>query len=458
MPASAPAYSEFPRIVIAGERSGVGKSTITVGLLAALEARGLRPQPFKVGPDFLDPMHHDQVAHRRSRNIDTYFFEDKVGEAFARAAAGAGISIIEGVMGLYDGMDGISEVGSTAHLAKALDAPVVLIVDAEATSRSAGAIAHGFKAYDPDVRLGGVVFNRVAGARHLEMLRASLREIPCLGGIPREGLIALESRHLGLVPAEEVDAAERYEGMRRMVELHLDVDAMLRMARAAPPMPAPPPLASLPVIARVGVAKDAAFNFYYEDNIDILRSQGAEVVYFSPMKDGFPDVDGVYLGGGYPELFGEQLARNRQFINGLHQAVEDGMPVYAECGGMMYLCREMVDLDGAVHPMAGVFRSRAEMTSSLQALGYVEAMARKDTYLARAGERGRGHVFHYSKVDGAEETAFLLDREKGIEGHADIMQKNNCLAGYVHLHFASCPGFARAFVLQAHRYRTASGR
>jgi cobyrinic acid a,c-diamide synthase len=453
MSSSSADLTPFPRFVIAGERSGVGKSTITVGILAALQARGLNPQPFKVGPDFLDPMHHDQVSLRRSRNLDTYFFQGRVREVFARHAAGAGVSVIEGVMGLYDGMDGISEIGSTAHLAKELSAPVVLIVDAEATSRSAGAIAHGFKAYDPDVDLAGVIFNRVAGARHLEMLKASLRGIPCIGGMPREEAIMLESRHLGLVPATELEPSDRYELMRRTVEEHLDLDLMLELGGKAPPLPAVPPLEKLPTIARVGIAKDAAFNFYYEDNLDILRAQGAELVFFSPMADGMPDVDGLYFGGGYPELFGAQLAGNIQFISAIHRAVREGMPIYAECGGMMYLCKEMVDLDGRSHPMANVFEARSVMTKSLQALGYVEATAKRDTFLAKKGGKGRGHVFHYSKVEGEVDTAFDLDREKGILGHGDVMQRNNCLAGYVHLHFGSCPSFARNFVLQAAAYR-----
>jgi cobyrinic acid a,c-diamide synthase len=454
---SSSTITSFPRIVIAGERSGVGKSTITVGILAALQARGLDPQPFKVGPDFLDPMHHDQVSVRRSRNLDTYFFQDCVREAFARNAAGAGISVIEGVMGLYDGMDGVSEIGSTAHLAKQLDAPVLLIVDAEATSRSAGAIAYGFQTYDPSVNVAGVIFNRVAGARHLEMLKASLRGVPCLGGLPREESIVLESRHLGLIPATELPAGERYEVMRRTVEECLDMDLLLELARKAPPMPAAAPRKTLPTTARIGIAKDAAFNFYYEDNLEILRSQGAELVFFSPLRDRMPEVDGLYFGGGYPELFGEQLAGNASFINDVHEAVERGMPIYAECGGMMYLCKEMIDLEGRSHPMAHVFEARTEMTRSLQALGYVEATATKDNFLAKAGEKGRGHVFHYSRVVGGEDMAFMLDREKGISGHGDMMLRNNCLAGYVHLHFDSCPGFARNFVAQATIFRARAG-
>jgi cobyrinic acid a,c-diamide synthase len=450
--------SPFPRLVIAGERSGVGKSTITVGILAALQARGLDPQPFKVGPDFLDPMHHDQVSKRRSRNLDTYFFVDGVREAFARIATGAGISVIEGVMGLYDGMDGVSEIGSTAHLAKQLDAPVLLIVDAEATSRSAGAIAYGFQTYDPDVNVAGVIFNRVAGARHLEMLKASLRGIPCLGGLPREEAMVLESRHLGLIPATELQAGDRYELMRRTVEECLDMDLLLQLAGKAPPMPMAAPRHMLPKTARLGIAKDAAFNFYYEDNLEMLRSQGAELVFFSPLRDRLPDVDGLYLGGGYPELFGEQLASNSGFISDIHRAVEQGMPIYAECGGMMYLCKEMIDLDGRSHPMAHVFEARTEMMRSLQALGYVEATATRDTFLAKTGEKGRGHVFHYSRVVGGGDMAFRLDREKGISGHGDMMQRNNCLAGYVHLHFDSCPSFARNFVARATAFRAGAGK
>ena len=450
--------SAYPRVVIAGERSGSGKSTITIGILAALKARGLEPQPFKVGPDFLDPMHHTMATGKRSRNLDTWMFAPQVQELFTKAAGRSKISVIEGVMGLYDGADGCREEGSTAHLAKVLKAPVVLVIDAHATSRSAGAIACGFQAYDPDVKIAGVIFNRVSGRRHLDMLEASLRGIPCLGGIPRQESMALESRHLGLVPASENPDAGRYHRMREAVEANLDLDLLVQIATETQPLPAPQPEREEAMErVRIGVAHDAAFNFYYHDNLEILCAHGASVEFFSPLRDPLPDVDAIYLGGGYPELLCRELRSNSGLMCDLGKAVNSGMPLYAECGGMMYLCREIVDLDGAHHPMTGIFDTTAEMTKRLQALGYVEATATRDNVLAKKGESGRGHVFHYSRLIDAGETAFDLDKEKGIKGKGDIMTRNNCLAGYVHLHFASCQNFARRFVDQAQAYRERGG-
>ncbi|MBI0583567.1 MAG: cobyrinate a,c-diamide synthase [Methanomassiliicoccus sp.] len=441
---------ERPRIMIAGERSGTGKSTITLGIIAALKARGLDVQPFKSGPDFLDPMHHDEVADRRSRNLDTWMFPDWVPVSFQQASAGADVSIIEGVMGLYDGADGRSEEGSSAHLAKKLRCPVVLVIDATACSRSVGAVAKGFKTFDPEANVRGVIFNRISGQRHLDMVEAAVegQGLISLGGIPRNENIGLESRHLGLVPAKELDNKERYDVMKEMIEDNLDLDLMLQTASESPAWAE----AERHQIDSMGnfklaLARDNAFNFYYEDNLDIMRSLGANIVEFSPIDGDLPDADGYYFGGGYPELHLDDLASNTSVKESLSMRIKEDVPVYAECGGLMYLCRTVRGQDGDMKEMTGAFDAEVEMTPRLQALGYVEARCVRDCLLSPAGGTIRGHVFHYSRVVSHKERHFSyeLSRSKGIDGPMDGMVKGNTLASYLHLHFGSNLEFAREF-------------
>ena len=442
--------SNVPRIVMAGERSGVGKSTITVGILLALKARGLTAQPFKVGPDFLDPMHHSILMERKSRNLDTWMFPGAVKELFIRNSQGAEIAVIEGVMGMYDGFDGVSEEGSTAHLAKTLNAPVILVLNAEASARSLGAVALGFQEYDRDVNIAGVIFNNVAGERHLRMLESSLRGVESLGGLPTVDKASLSSRHLGLVPAEEDFDPVRYDEIRKMVEERIDIDRLVEIAKTAGSVEAQVSdlFPGKKEIATIGVAKDSAFNFYYEDNLDILRSHGARIKFFSPMSGEVPDVDGLYFGGGYPELFAQGLAASVNVREKVRRLSEDGMAIYAECGGMMYACKSLRTLDGKDHPMTGMFDARVEMTGKLQALGYVEAKVIRDCVLSSKGRMARGHVFHYSHVAETSETEFAydLDKQKGISKNLDGFVRGNSLASYTHLHFGSCPEFADNFV------------
>jgi cobyrinic acid a,c-diamide synthase len=441
----------IPRFVIAGERSGVGKSTITVGILLALRARGLEPQPFKAGPDFLDPMHHSAVLGKPSHNLDTWMFRDQVVPSFVQGSKGSKISVIEGVMGLYDGLDGRSEEGSTSHLAKVLKAPVVLIVDASSSARSAGAVALGFKDYDPEVDIVGVIFNNVGGPSHLAMLRDSLKGMECLGGVPSEAAVELRSRHLGLVPAgEDLDMA-RYARIQRLVEENVDLDRIIELASAAPEIGPKRELSATRrkrPRTRIGLAWDEAFNFYYEGNLDYLRGMGAELVRFSPIHDSLPEVDGLYFGGGYPELFAHQLESNSGLREAVRKASSDGMPIYAECGGMMYTCNSVMDMSGRRMKMTGIFDADVEMTDRLQAIGYIEMEARKDNVMSLKGWTTRGHEFHYSRVccTGNEEFAYTMTRGKGMMDGKDGLLANNTLASYAHLHFASCPEFARRFV------------
>ncbi|MFA5311784.1 MAG: cobyrinate a,c-diamide synthase [Methanomassiliicoccales archaeon] len=439
-----------PRIMISGERSGVGKSTITIGIIAALKGRGLGVQPFKSGPDFLDPMHHNEVSDRTSRNLDTWMFPDWVPVSFQKASKGADVNIVEGVMGLFDGLDGKSEEGSSAHLAKQLGCPVIVVLDASSSSRSVGAVAKGFKTFDPATDVRGVIFNNISGQKHLEMVEDSIKGLGLvsLGGMPKNKGIELESRHLGLIPAKEQDNRGRYDEIKGMVEDDLDLDQMLQIAAEAPDWtdveePAIEKMGDF----RLGVAKDDAFNFYYEDNFDIMRSLGAEIVEFSPMKDALPDADGYYFGGGFPELHLDALASNMEMKGSLKDAVKRDIPSYAECGGLMYFCRSVRGKDGKGREMAGVFDAEVVMTTNLEAIGYVEAECVTDCVLSPAGGTTRGHVFHYSKVSSHNERVFAYDlsKSKGIDGPKDGFVRGNALASYMHLHFGSNLDFAKNF-------------
>lgn len=442
--------------MLAGERSGVGKSTIAVGLLLALENKGKHPQPFKAGPDFLDPMQHSIMLGRPSRNLDTWMLGDRNLDLFLRSSSPSGISVIEGVMGLYDGVNGISEEGSSAHLSKILRTPVIIVLDASGSARSVGAVALGFKEYDPQVNVAGVIFNHIGGERHLKMLRDSLRGMECLGGIPNDANIELKSRHLGLVPATEAPDSSKYERIRAIIEQNCDIDRIISIADSAPDIGPEvyKPLPQEPKRARIGIARDAAFNFYYEDSLDVLRCQGAELIPFSPLNDDLPDVDALYFGGGYPEIFAKDLAANVSIRQNIKKAASDGMPLYAECGGMMYTCRSIKDMNGMCYDMVGLFDAEVEMTPRLQAIGYVEASVVKDCVLAPPGASTRGHEFHFSRVisNGERDYAYQMKRGRGICDGKDGMVNGKTLASYTHLHFAACPEFARNFVDKAERY------
>jgi len=454
-------FMKAPRVLIAGERSGIGKSTVTIGILLALKEMGLDPQPYKSGPDFLDPMHHDMMLDRKCRNLDTWMFPDAVMGLFQRSCVGSGVSVIEGVMGMYDGVDGRSEDGSSAHLSKVIDAPVVLVTDASGSARSVGAVVEGFKRYDPDVEIGGVIANRVGSKNHESMVKDSIRDVPFIGGLPRSEDIGLKSRHLGLIPAKEQFSEGRYDAIRSLIEDNLDMDLLVDIAKSAPELDEKEDdgiFGDRDATVRLGVARDDAFNFYYQDNLDILTSRGAEIVEFSPLKDSLPDVDGLYFGGGFPELFAHDLADNDGLMSEVRECSSAGMPIYAECGGMMYLTQGMSDLEGRKHTMCGIFDAEVSMTTKLKALGYVQVDVQKDGPLASAGEGFRGHEFHYSHVNrvGDVQFSYRMARGRGIKDGMDGMIENNTLASYTHLHLGNRPSMASHLVDEMGAFR--SGR
>ena len=424
--------SSIPAVLIAGTHSGVGKTTVTLGLMAALRVRGLNVQPFKVGPDFIDPSHHTAVCGRPSRNLDPFMMgEEGVRRSFCTALQGADVAVVEGVMGLFDGMDG-TEVSSSAQVAKILDIPVLLVINAHGMSRSAAAMEKGFAEYDPCVRLAGTVLNRVGSERHLAMLKNCL-ERPVFASLLRERDMEMKSRHLGLVMGfeKEHDVA----ALAALLERHAAIDEILLQRSSACPVLEEKATAEKSV--RIGIAKDEAFCFYYYENLRELERRGAELVFFSPLEDDLPEVDGLYIGGGYPELHVSRLEEAPARMQ-IKRASEDGMPIYGECGGLMYLGNAIV-LETGTFRMVGALPGITIMTKRLVALGYAQAEAVGQNPVVGLGKTLRGHEFHYSRFDCDRDArfAYRLCRGKGIQEGWDGLVEHNTLGGYLHAHFYS---------------------
>ncbi|MBI4401884.1 MAG: cobyrinate a,c-diamide synthase [Nitrospirae bacterium] len=458
---------KFPRLVIAGTHSGVGKTTVTLALLAALKARGHRVQAFKVGPDYIDPGHHTAVTGRPSRNLDGWMLGPSVNrEIFSRTSADADVSIIEGMMGLFDGSSPTSEVGSTAELAKQLEAPVLLVIDGSAMARSAAAMASGYVRFDPNLRVAGVLFNRVGGEGHYRLLKEAVEaetNLAVVGYLKPDPALTIGDRHLGLRTAIEQGAGDLYEKLGKAAAETVDLDlveALARMAGELDPLPAPPPSSGRAGVGvRIAVAYDPAFCFYYPDNLDLLEAEGAELVRFSPLRDRvLPEVDLVYLGGGYPELHGAVLAENEAMRSAIRAFALGGGPIYAECGGMMYLTQAIRDFDGRAYEMVGLFPAEAVMRKPGLTLGYREVKIVQPCLLGSPGTKVRGHEFHYSSLvpRAALEYACAVSDARGHTRPPDGLFRGNTVALYAHLHFGSQPGLARALVASA-RERRAQG-
>jgi len=453
-------------LVVAGTASGVGKTSVTLGLLSALRRRGLRVQAFKVGPDFIDPGLHEVASGRASYNLDGWMCgREAVLATVARRAADADVAIVEGVMGCFDGIDGSSDAGSTAQIARWLGAPVVLVVDAAAQSRSAAATVLGFERFDPALNVAAVIVNRVGGDTHArwvsEAIRAACRAVP-VGAIPRDDAWwAMPERHLGLLTAADgVLAGERLVRMADTVERSVDLERLLSLASplswgAGPPTsqlrstPGNPGRTSMPR-ATIGIARDHAFQFYYAENLDLLREAGADLVEWSPLADGEPpDVDGLYFGGGYPELHAQHLADNARCRQSVRRfALDPGRPVYAECGGLMYLAESLEDADGRVHEMVGLLPARVTMRPPRMSLGYLGVTLTAPTPLGPAGTVARGQEFHFSTLSPVPAS---VPRAYGVTAPGGATRAEGYVVGrslmsYVHLHFASNPALARGFV------------
>lgn len=452
---------QCPRLVIAGTHSGAGKTTVTLAIMAALEARGLVIQPFKAGPDFIDPGHHQMVTGRPSRNLDGWMLGEAVNrDIFIRASADADLSIIEGMMGLFDGSSPLHEHGSTAELAKQLHAPVLLVIDGSAMARSAAAMASGYAKFDPGLQVRAVLFNRVHSEGHYRLLRDAVQtetDLLVVGYLRPDVSVTIPDRHLGLRTAIEQGQTDLYDRLAQSAADTIDLDRVESLARSAGDYASDreaPVIGGRPSQIRIGVAYDAAFCFYYQDNLDLLASAGAEIVRFSPLNDGeLPEADLLYFGGGYPELYGEALAANRSMRNTVRQYAERGGAIYAECGGLMYLTQAIRGAEGRRHEMVGLFPAETVMRKAGMTLGYRTVDVTHSCLLGPVGTSLRGHEFHYSLLEpkGPLRYACTLSDAEGRVVGQDGLMAGNTLALYSHLHFASRPEVVTSLITHLQR-------
>ncbi len=437
--------------IIAATRSGSGKTLLTVGIMAALVRRGLTVGPFKCGPDFIDPTLHRLVVDRASDNLDLFMMgEECCRRIFHRNAAEIAVRVVEGVMGLFDGGE-----ASTAALARSLDLPVLLVVDARSAAESVAAVVRGFEVYDETVRLCGVILNQTGSPRHVALISAAMAtscSTPLLGAFPREGQFAMPERHLGLHMGEEGPLSDtQLDRLAAAVEEHIDIPGLLAATCCRPPARSVSTAPARATVERVrlAVARDAAFCFYYLENLELLTAAGFDLLFFSPLSDTAlpPKTAAVYLGGGYPELHAARLAANFAMKAALRQWVEEGGPLYCECGGLMYMSEELADNEGRVFPMVGVFPLQMVMRSRFSRLGYRRVRLLRDCLLGRRDSELYGHEFHYSEpVGSAAELECIYELEDGRkEGYA----RYNAVGSYVHLHFGRTAGNLAHFHQQA---------
>ena len=462
------------RVVVAGTSSGAGKTSVACGLIAALRSRGHVVQGFKVGPDYIDPSYHALASGRPGRNLDAFLSgPELIAPLFAHGAAGADIAVIEGVMGLFDGASGRGELASTAHVAKLLDAPVLLVIDAAAMARSAAAIVHGYMTFDPDVEIAGVIVNKVGSDHHVELLREAIEQlgVPVVGALRRDERMAAPERHLGLVPAIEREPRTRgaIDALSAAVLSHVDLDGVVALARSSPRLAgeAWSPTSFFDEVlasassglarastsrkdgdngpATIAIARGHAFSFHYEENLELLRAAGATLAPFDPMTaPALPEHAGaLILAGGFPEIFGAELSANAPLREDIAAFARAGRPVLAECGGLLYLCEE---LDGLA--MCGVLPARGRMAGRLS-IGYREAVAQVDSALWSAGEAVRGHEFHYSAVEGDASPAWELTARGRTRTEGFVAGAVH--ASYLHVHWAAFPRAARRLVAAAAR-------
>lgn len=448
------------RIVIAGTQSGVGKTTVSAAVMRALTKSGKMIAPFKVGPDFIDPKFHAFVTGNNSYNLDGWMLdEDAIRYLFYKNTRGKDIAVIEGVMGLYDGF-GTTAIGSTAHIARIVHAPVILVIDASGISRSIAAVVRGFIDFDSDIRIKGVILNNISGAGHYALIQEILSNegIKCLGYLPANTAYSLKSRHLGLVPAGELpDLARAMDCLAESAARFIDMDKIEAIASGADDIVCEDHARKkkyeyrADYNLRIAVARDEAFNFYYQDNLDLMLDSGIELRYFSPLRDtSMPeDIDGVYIGGGFPEIYARELSDNSSMLRDIKNKAEMGMPIYAECGGLMYLCSGIIGHDSRFHRMADFFRCNCVMTGSLQRFGYVE--------VEYGGMTVRAHEFHHSKLedihDGETQFRYSVHKPDKNESWRCGLSKKNVLAGYAHIHFYANRKFFEKLILGFTRYK-----
>lgn len=470
------------KLVLAGTGSAVGKTTISTGIMKALSDENV--QPFKVGPDFIDPSYHTIATGNVSRNLDSFFMNDfQIINSFKRALkkSNSNMGIIEGVRGLYEGISPIDDVGNTASIAKALDAPVVLLIDSRSLVKSAAAIVLGFKALDPQVRIEGVILNKVKGPRHYMKAKESvekLADVPVIGGIPRDDKISVEERHLGLVPALEKDRITKNINLwGEIAEEYIDLDALKDIMKTSSKSAVKDnqniaiesheddfnkkhnDALDLPVTndskpgelwktgnkdkVKIGVAQDEIFTFYYKETLESLEDNNAELIPFSPYKDeNLPDVDALYIGGGYPEVFKNELSQNTSILEDIRRFHMDNRPIYGECGGLIYLSKSIDGLS-----MVDAIPYSSEMTERVQGLNYIIARSNQDNLISNEGDIFRGHEFHYTKlnINSTDSLVFDVLRGRGVLNNMDGVSIGNTLANYIHIHACSHPNFGYNF-------------
>ena len=474
----------IPRVVIAGDRSSAGKTTVCIGLLSALRARGLEVQGFKVGLDYIDPGFHTLVSGRPSRNLDGFLMSpDRVKEIFLRGCVGADIAVIEGVRGLYEGLNYSDDIGSTAQIAKILHCPVILVVDAGSITRSAAAIVNGYKSFDPKVQISGVILNNIGSERHGEKAERAVEEysgVKVIGKIPRKNDLGISMRHLGLITASECenrrdDFDSVLDKIKTSVEENVDMKRFFAIAKSACALKKPETEIfharsgrSEESKVRIAVAFDEAFNFYYQDTLDLLTLEGAELTYFSPIRDKkLPGgVDAVYIGGGFPEIYAEELSSNTQMLDAVKDFYDGYGIIYAECGGLMYLLEQLEYKpleglpgrgaeshgEGGSFKMCGVIKGEVRFGEK-RVVNYVEGEFLEDCILGKKGGRFKGHEFHHSEIQLENQSnvdfAYKMLRGEGIKDGMDGIITKNCLASFAHLHAASYTKFAENFVRSA---------
>ncbi|WP_037572116.1 cobyrinate a,c-diamide synthase [Spirochaeta cellobiosiphila] len=448
----------YPRIVISADRSGSGKTLLST-LIERYWQRSLKVQSFKCGPDYIDPSYHAMATGRSCANLDSRLMSgEQVKALFQKHAEGAQLNIIEGVMGLYDGAGSLDERGSAAHIAKTLKAPVIVILDVKSMARSAGALALGYKVFDPDVNVAGFLLNRVASTRHEALVIRAVEKatgLPVVGSIPVKKELTLPERHLGLIPAwEDYDYIPHYDALLELVEPYINWSLIKEIAEGAPPLgpvyeSSPGPPKTYPV--KIAYALDKAFHFYYQDNLDMFGHFGAQLVPFSPMEEDAlpPGIDGLYLGGGYPEVFAHQLSQNTSMRRSIKDWALNNRPIWGECGGLMYLLDSLVTQEGEEYPMVGVFPGRTIMKKGLRALGYYTGELKADSWMGPKGQSLTGHLFHWSQRENTtEELNHMLDltKEDSPEVVPDGLFRYQTWAGYLHLHFATNPQVLEGFL------------
>lgn len=493
----------IPRVLISADRSSSGKTTISMGLMAAFTSRGYKVQPFKVALDYIDPSYHTEITGRFCRNLDGYLMDESgIREIYfhaCEAEGGADLAIIEGVRGLYEGFESLSDLGSTAQIAKILNCPVILVINARSITRSSAALVGGYKNFDPDVEIAGVILNNIGGRRHAEKAKEAIEHytgVPVIGIIPRDPAMQISMRHLGLMPALEgrrrlgnEGFETRLLGIENIIRTGIDLDRVLEIAESSKPLK---PLeyrifspagrcftkgstkgtdegfSSEKESPRIGVALDEAFNFYYRDNLDLLELAGVEIVYFSPVSDScLPEVDGLYIGGGYPELFAAELEANEAMRLAIKEASAAGMPIYAECGGLMYLTEKIstgvpgkgtyheASMPSSTHLMVGALPGHTVMGQT-RVVSYNIGTLSRDCIIGKKGNTFKGHEFHHSEIQEIPDDAefsITLSRGTGIKGKQDGLTVKNTLGSYAHLHGAAYRELAVSLAAAARKFR-----